>query len=93
MTEEPSYTATELRARLLRRRERVNAAIDTYLDMHRGELFALVRQRVEVLPDGRLAITTAEWAEYLQMYGRRVGETYRNVLMAALLDPEPTSTD
>ena len=91
MTEEPSYTATELRARL--RRERVNAAIDTYLDMHRGELSALVRQRVEVLPDGRLAITTAEWAEYRQMYGRRVGETYRSVLMAALLDPEPTSIE
>jgi hypothetical protein len=92
MTEAPSYTATELRARL-RRRERVNAAIDTYRDMHWGELSALVRQRVEVLPDGRLAITTAELAEYLQMYGRRVGETCRSVLMAALLDPEPTSTE
>ena len=64
------YTEQELRRRLVERSARIEAAIRTGLDIHHRSRAEWLASRVEILPDGRMAIAPEDLEEVLNEIGR-----------------------
>jgi hypothetical protein len=88
MTEEIRYTAEELRQRLDRGKERIDAQFSATMLLRHRDLLEPLANKLHKTSDGRVIMELTDFNKLLEAWGKVAGEALREAWTSALLDAD-----